>query len=829
MATFSPFKSEISFPGVTKEAAVPASYNNTDVIAPDFKLYIEGVQVPFESMSINQSYQGRPTADIQIPPESGLLDITKGYEPKVHIFYRDDNYGGDRLLFWGHIKANSYSRSRSQGSTSISFHCEHKNALMDQMTLDFTGWASRVNTNLADPSETGGNGAKPAAFSSVSMIIQALGGINGVSTDGERLVASNTDITNAPIDKLDKDLAKIETRLHGMPGVMMNVWNQIKKDAYKNKFDNIGSTKMYIPLYEEGISFFKRSSGHPVLEERLQGSKQAYCNIDNKLVNIIVPPYCRTSMTSAVQRELAVRNIENVVGFSGELTTVGALIMSIYGNSQYDMITLASPAEIAADPSTYVDKVNVQGVDKVAIETIIKPQIPFYYSPICNVLLPRMYSSIQVSQDEGSVPTRISASHEAMPRESSIATSFKGPASYREAVAYNALLKGVTKVTKLDLSTTKGYSYFIPSKYEQGLGIRHTKIAIPWWLVILAANKSVGGDLAKQEVTPTKGSLEYNEMIVTAAEWKTRYSFKVTEEDGTITTVKDNSKDGLNPFDPMNTSVLPHERIMFSTVDYEYSKRVASSRNGSIEAVFNPYIIPGYPMDVIDDSPNHPSFHGFCTSVTHTITSRSVSTSISMVAATTYAELSNFYISPLAPFLQSALNMTNGEIDAFKYANTPNGDSSSVTSTSSVLIQNPKAKATADRFYREVLGVGAAAPDDLIHFASGQAYALERAAGILKPIQTSGAVPVNVGKSTNFRETNDYYSTVGNLRLVSRPIESKESISYKFKYNFIDLTPIMYNSSFVNYVNPKLAQNLFLEPGASLFLDYMETEEFIKN
>lgn len=829
MATFSPFQSKLTFSEATKDKAVPASSNNTDVIALDFKLYIEGVQVPFESISISQSYLGRPTANIQIPPESGLLDINRGYEPKVHIFYKDDNYGGHRLLFWGIIKSNSYSRSRSQGSTSITFHCEHKNSLLDQMTLDFTGWTNRSNDISNPTSETGGAATKPPAFSSISMIIKALSGMNGVSEEKERLITTNADIANAPVDKIDLDLAKLETRYNGMPGVMLNIWNQVKKDGIKNKFDNLGTTKMYGPLFEEGISFFKRVSGHPVLEERLQGSKQPYCNIDGKMVNVIIPPYCRTAMTSAVQRELAVRNIENIVGFSGELTSIGALISNIYGNSQYDLLTLASPAEIAVDPNTFVDKVNVQGVEKMAIETIVKPQIPFYYSPICNVLLPRMYSSIQVNQDEGSVPTRISASHEAMPRVDSLATSFKGPASFREAVAYNALLKGVNKVTKLDLSTTKGYAYFIPSKYEQGLGIRHDKIAIPWWLVILAANKSIGGDLSKQEVPPVKSTREYNDMIVTSAEWKTRYSFKVMQNDGTITSTFDKAKEGLNPFDPLNTSVLPHERIMFSTIDYEYSKRVASSRNGFVEAIFNPYIIPGYPMDVIDESPNHPSFHGFCTSVTHTITSRSASTSIAMVAATTYAELSNYYVAPLAPFLQSALNMTNGEIDSIKYAGTPYGDSSSVKSTSSVLIQNPVAKNTADRFYREVLGVGAAAPDDLIHFASGRAYPLKREAGILVPQQTAGAAPVGGAHVKQAREDNDYYSSVGNLRLVSRPIESKDSISYKFSYNFIDLNPLMYNSSFVNYVNPKLAQNLFLEPGASLFLDYMETEEFIKN
>jgi hypothetical protein len=831
------YSSKLTYKGTTFGKPVDATKNNTDVIALEFKLYIEGVQVIFESISISQAYGTKPTADIQIPPESGLLDITKGYEPKVHIFYRDDNYGGDRLLFWGRITACSYSKSRQQGSAYITFHCEHKS----QLTLDFTGWASPQNETQLDPNIN--QGVKPAGFNSNAMIISAMAGVDGISTNAERIVPENLDIKTAPVNKLDSDLTLLEKRYWGMPGVAANLWNQIKKGGYMSQVNNLALSKMYIPLYEEGISFFKRMSGHPSLETKLQNSKEPYCNIDKNLVKIIIPPYCRTSMISAVQRELTVRNLGNMVGFSGELTSFDRLLGEFYFNNKYDIITLASPAEIEVDPAKYVDEVNKAGVEKMAIETIVKPQIPFYYSPTCNVILPRMYTGIQVNQDQGSVPTRITATHDAYPNEEStkMGVSFKGPPSFREAVALNSALSKATPSTSsttnlsgatspLDISSTKGNSFFIPGKYEQGMGIKHQKIALPWWLVILASDKSSQGPQGNQETSPKVGSEEYNDMIATAAEWESRYSLKITEEDGTVTNVPQASKKGLNPYDPLNKNIFPHERVMFSSIDYEYSQRVAASRNGTIEALFNPYVIPGYPMDVIDDSPNHPSFHGFCTGVTHTITSRSVYTTISFTNAVSYAELSNYYIPPVSPFLSSALKMTNAEFKEGA-ASATFGDLSVVKSTASVLIQNPKAKAQADIFYREVLGVGAAAPDDLLHFSTGRAYPVERRAGILIPKVLPGGdmTPDIKPRQRTARIEDDYYTSVGNMRLIARPIESKDSIGSKFEYNFIDLNPLMYNDSFVNYVNPKLAQNFFLEPGASLFLDYMDTEDFIKN
>jgi hypothetical protein len=834
MAGIEKFTSEITYSKKSNADPIASTKNNTDALAPEFKLYLEGVQIPFESISITQVYNGRPSAQIQVPPQSGLLDILRGYEPKVHVFYRDDNYGGDRLLFWGIVKGSTYSRSRSQGSTYIVFHCEHKNSVIDNITLDFTGWASSVSSSLTDPNQNSAN-LKAPAFNSTQMIIQAMAGVNGLAYNFDRIVESNSRVADANPALLDASFVKIERRFDGMPGVMVNLWNQAKKASYREKLNNPMMVKMSIPLVEEGIGYFKRMSGHPTLETKIQNSKQPYCNrIGGEEVKVIVPPYFRSSMISAVQAEISVSSISNQAQFSGELTTLEGMMRSLlYDGCRYDMLTLASPAEINANPEIYIDRVEEQGVEKSTIETIIKPQMPLYYSPTCNVLLPRMYSAISIQQSESSIPTRVSSAHEAMPVSTgpnSLSTSFKAPASFREAVAYNSYVTKPTATRELDIKATLGNSFHIPGKYEQGCGVRHEKIALPWWLAILATDRSSRGKGLNEEVMPSKGTPEYDDMIIMSAEWKKRHGVDIIEEDSSFT-VKDNVlKHKLNPYDPLNETIQPHERVLISTLDYEYTVRAASSKNGSVSGIFNPYVIPGYPIDIIDDSPNHPSFHAFCVAVTHTITSRSVATDISITNAVTYAELSNYYSPPVSPYLQTALKIVNGEINREMYNSKPIGDTSCVTKTSSVLIQNPEAKAVADRFYREVLGVGAAAPDDLIHFASNRAYPVQRKAGILLPMALAGndAPPSMKPDPRGYKQEVDYFSSVGNLRLVSRPIESKNSISEKFKYKFIDITPVMYNQSSVNYLNPKLASNFFLEPGASLFLDYMETQEFIK-
>ena len=838
MATFTPFSSLMEYSGVT-DPPVDPNQNNTDVIAPNVKLYIEGVQVPWNTISISQTYTELPTATVQIPPASGLMDIIRGYQPKVHIFFQDVNTGGDRLLFWGHIVNASYSKSRAgSGNSFISFQCAHKNALMMGFTLDFTGWADASVEVKTDPNIANlGTGVKLGLQGTDGMILRALAGINGIASTSQ-VINQSTAGTDIPVDLLDPSLADVQPRYYGMAGVVMNLWNQVKKASYSTIANsNPLMTKMYIPLIEEGIAFFKRFSGHSFIEGIIQNSKYPYCHVQGQPeTNVVLAPYFRSSLLSAFSGELAVRVANTIANFTHEIASFPSLIKVFLETSKYELITLASPAEIPVDVNETSDSYQDPGVPKIAVETIVKSEMHNYFSPICNVLLPRMWHSVEILQDDVATPTRMIAVHDAIPGQAGMqgmGTSFKGPASYREAVAYEYLIQQPTASKMLNLSQTTQNSYPIPSKYEQGCGVRPTRISLPWWLSILSGEKSSNGTGGNQEEYPTKGTSDYNTLMMLTADWNVRYAVDIIMQDGYVFKSNDINKTGLNPFSPTLTGIFPYQRLLITSLDYEFANRFAASRSGRIECLFNPYIIPGYPMDLVDDSPNHPSFHGFCTSVTHNITSRSISTSVGIAAATSYAELSNYYLPPVNSFLMTALNIVNGTFDQAAVDASTAGDTSPYSVVASTLLQNPVAKQTADLFYKDTLGVGAVAPDDLIHFSSGRAYPLVRlnATLIPKTVGTDPSQPPNFNHqmTTTGRESDDFYSSVGNFRLVSRQIESKDSIKTKFGVNFIDLGPTTYNSNYTNYLNPKLAQNFYLEPGASLFLDYMETSDFLNN
>lgn len=874
--------------------------NTTDIVFQNIKAYIEGVEVPIESCSITQAIGRLPSAEIQVPPQSGLMDIARYYQPKVHIFYTDANFGGDRLLFWGHITAVNFTRSQQTGTASIRFSCDHKNALMRQVTFEWSAGGAANITSGRTLTDTNPDQASAQVnnFNSEASIVRSLQGLTGLQTESKDLIdPSNKDVLQADPTKLSQRFKDFEQRLVGMPSVLMNLWNQVKLEVYANEKLNLIFSKIFVPLIEDGVRFFDRLSGHYFVENQINQSRVSHCNDQARpelsKYQTLLPPAFRLDIQSAVQTKLAISSLKNMMGFSGELMSFYDLFLSFYYGIEYEMLTLASPAEIPLDPTLIVDpddKTTLVSSTKMAIETVIKPQLPFYYAPICNVLLPTMYYDISVDQNEVDIPTRITAIDtspgQATNGGDALGLNYRAPQSIREAISRGRQIlqngQAGQANTPVTLKDTTGSSFNIPGKYELGRGIKHKKIMMPNWLSAMVSDYNQSRASNSDQEFPQQNTLEYKNLLNLHFAWIDRYGYQdVTDEYGEVVGRKrDNTLDTLDPYSS-KSDIMAYERLLFSTADFEYTKSVVSSKTGFVSALFNPYIVPGYPMDIIDNSPNHPSFHAMCASVTHSLSPRFIGTSVSFMAAITYAEMSNYYIQPIHPWLQNALKMVNvargdasttgsstdADASDVKQAPDPVTDNNSVgdddramrtevgkkeaadkrsasmsstdyglpadpaydsntgdvTSVQEGLIGNTRAKLVADQFYRGVLGVGAAEPSQLYDFYNGGALPVVRRNGIWE----EGSMDHNPLPSGG--EGNDNLTAMGGMRLVSRPIEGRRSIEAKFGIKFIDLTPQNYSGTSVAYENTILSNSKLLEPGASMFLDYEDITVLINS
>jgi hypothetical protein len=664
--------------------------SRTDVLYQEVKLYIEGIQVPFMAISVTSAIGAIPQATISIPPQVGLMEITRFYNPKVHIFYVDPIDGEEKLLFSGVVVSNSYTKSNDDAS--ITFQCQHRYIFMNEFLMDFSGWTQEL-TNQTAASEQATK--SPAMSSKYALALAMTGLFKDPSLRGNYVEVSQANVAadanllavglspNCSPAITPADLQGFENRLQGMPGILVNMWQQLKHFAYKQPEQNELMLQLYIPLIEDGLQFFKRLGGHVYIEEKIEQDRINPCpdkpSPEARNKPRIVAPSMRVFLRSAIQADLGVELISSLMQFSGELADLLSIYIKFLMGFDYEMIFLTSPAEVPQDPIFDVDGRLSSGIVKTdaeatyALDAIVKPQLPYYYSPICNVLYPNMVRSVSIAQDDYNIPTRINIKNNELPGATGGPnTNYRAPASIREAIAGFA---GTTKKEPVDTSTSNGTPVTNPDLvktgtrdmfemvvdvkgntvenltqnlqstlgsahsrvglFEQGRGVKFEKLLMPKWLSFYSA--SMFKETRGQDGWPSIDDTDNYQAIKDLAEgWATRYG---------------EGKAALNPWEPAS-GLKAYQRLLIAAADYQYAQAVARSRAGTVESIFNPYIIPGYPMDILDDTPNHPSFHAYCTSVTHTITASSISTSISFVSAMTYTELANYYMPGSHPWLQ---------------------------------------------------------------------------------------------------------------------------------------------------------------------------------
>lgn len=742
---------------------------SSDQIFQEFKLYIEGVQVPFINMSINQSMGNLPQATITIPPQAGLMDIARFYQPKVNIFFTERDTGIEKVLFTGLIIASSYSKTKDGGGNiGINFTCNHRYSLITECLVDYCGAIRDGGTNIGGTTP----GATMADIMNSSIAIQeALTGWTDIGTGVFPLEDYSDNTPVGPVqeglsrtDVLPSYLSTFSNRLIGMPGVFINYWNQLKRAAYNpNTTMYQGSFKMlYQPLIEDGLGFFKRLTGHMIIEESLNADRAEGCGPKGNK-NMLIPPSNQIFLKTAVQANMAVANLRQFMQNSNDVTNIYSIFQTFYQTMEYDIITLASPAEVLINPKQkqlYADGLTY------AVDTIVKPSLPFYFSPACNVLYPSMYTSISINYDEMSMPTRLNVLNlKDGGFAGSYGTHFRTPASIRSAIA--------AKNTPGDenLAHTTGPSYGAIGRYEMGRGIKYEPTSMPNWLSSLFTSAKINEKEGPTQGTTPVDTTKDDKYIKDIREgWNVRYP----------------GQEDMNPWDP-SSNIPPHQRVLFSTADYYFTKKFASTKAGNINCLFNPYIIPGYAMDVLEASPNLPSFHGLCVAVTHNISATSVSTQVSLAAAMTYTELANYYV----PFINPYLSVVLG-----------------VAANPTLVNNDENALSLANDFYTPTLGVTAVAPETLFNFSTGGAQSVKMSKGI---VVTDGARPLS---------SHSYEDDL--LTLCQRPIESKKDYADRFGLRFIDMIPQNYSATGVKYKDPKLSNGnpRKFEIGQSQFLTY---------
>lgn len=773
-----------------------------DHLYTDFRVYIEGIEVPFSSASVTTAMGDLPRATVYLPPYDGMAEIGKNYYPKVHIFYRDFNeaktpldiakegYGGEdgaayssdisadqasreayKQIFSGVAIGVSESKSISGGGANamVTLECVHPMYVLQEIALTFFGLgieglsANGANVDGSVKSSLMGSGT---AFTRI---------LRGVEKGVPGIYKSEKGGPSGEIHGLPTGAESRFEQLQGIPGAIVALWNTIKYDAYNLTGTNSSEAaeEMYIPLVEKGLHMFMRLTGHPIIESAIQNDRIQLGGVTDPtkgsmensvgVMKLITPPFSKTAgFATALVTEMVQSAMQEWMASYHKISFAN-LMAEFLNFCHYSIAILNSPA-VKWDGSI--------------VETILKPNMPFYYSPICNVILPYMYDSFSINFSNFDIPSRMvfmSGLEKGDAGNTPVQLQYIAPHSVRinQAANLNATMMAYTSKVGV---------------YEWGTGIRPEIAQFPMWYSLLNTKHNSGGkggkipssaesdDNSKHPASSSDEGIPLKTPTTTVFEWDKAaagfYAKKIpVEKTNEISKYSKAYRKAypagaanMNPWGEAS-GLSDNQRMGFAIADKEYAMAHTKSRSGQVSGVFNPYIIAGYPMDVIDPSPQRDSYHGFCSSVTHSIDAAGYSnTAIGMVSVMTFTELSSCFIPTVDPWLAQVLALDEDPR----------------------IFSNMTAYKAACRFYGEVLGVGAANPVMLQDLNTGEASPITRKGGVWDVGSTDQAAKDGVDTAYNL-----YYSTLGNLNLVARNIVSLPTVERDYcseGQKFVDIS-----------------------------------------
>lgn len=795
---------KLGIPNKSAEQIAYESKSKFGIMAPEFRVYIEGVQVPFETIYINDNYGQIPTASITLPYLPFLQEIGRNYPAKVHIFFRDivaeryhfnrrgDVEGNDtedyefRVAFIGVIKGATYQKNKNPfgASSTISFQCQHKNYVASEISMAF----AQFNVNDASVERFGDSVGSTAGMSAFNPTMVAQQAMQGVDVSGEKIfnpiamvdkigsTEAAKDAENFDTSGVPKSMGNYYEQFSGVPGVILRLWNLMCLDAYQHRYQKDFMSRIYIPLMSK-IKYFEGMVGHPIVEnhmeaKRVKPEKTVTAPPSSTQLDPLNPLGAGVSETTAfgaIATQAAESAMLAGLNQSTGSTTFDQLYNGLLQNMLYESVTLCSPAmRLAGSKDIEVDpNMEFVGHSEVVapVETIIRPLMPMYFSPRCNVIYPRMYSSVQINDLYDDAPTRINARMPDVTQSTGnpIANRYRSPKNVREATfnRIKDLIKDksvmMDEYQKANLEEgflgTVNMFHETPASHEMGRGVKSRIEEMPQWLMYIVETVEEG-DAAKD--SPKE---------------KTRRDFR---------------------------------KMLMDYTDYLYSLANSSYRSGGVSCCYNPYIIPGYPMDVVDPSQDRPSHHAFCTSVTHVISSMEARTEVGFSNAMTYEELYAYSTPTALPWLEELLKISKKE------------DNVTGSTYTSIVNASEEARAAANQYYLEVLGVGAAFVDDLSEYKYSES---ETSDGIKE-------VKANVD------------SLEDSLAACRRSIQTKASVEALYGLKFINtkgLPALMSNGKVLRDYpfrppvtkpgdttkdNYMLFTPAFAKPGHSMFLDY---------
>ena len=229
------------------------------------------------------------------------------------------------------------------------------------------------------------------------------------------------------------------------------------------------------------------------------------------------------------------------------------------------------------------------------LQTILyKPQALFVLPPICNVIWPSMYTVFSYSRNYKSIPTRlfvragierlVFSSREETAVSELVAQYFWAPEDLRKEIEGT----GKKVETEYDILNRYAWTYTDTVKLKEEIDLHRS---------LLKAVSRQETDVGVRLSQPAN-----NEFFTRYTEWLIAGDYTGQTKDYPYLNKVENAKDKIGQL-----------------ADYELARQQFETQAVSMVMVFNPYLVPGFPILIMDKAESGMHVYGYVSDIAHTI------------------------------------------------------------------------------------------------------------------------------------------------------------------------------------------------------------------
>lgn len=338
-------------------------------IYQNYKLFIEGEECPFESVTISYGVGGIPEMIIQLVPYHILRKL--GERTKAHLYFLDPIDGQLRLLFDGEIRGEGYIKTPS--SRTLTYSVTHVSHYLDEILISFKDpWTFGLQSLGATKSP-----------SSLQVYLQERATTNTI-IEQYFSAASLKDVKGKSFHDFFKNF--ITLILSGEEKEINDISEQLKDSsistAKKEKLE--GQLKELKEKQPEAIRFFIAKAKEWNLFDRITVLPQQTGGLPDAAFTL--EDFIKDEELLKFWREIGITT-------SGGVYSIFQLFNKVFQQIFYVPVVIPTP---------YYKGQALQSI-------LYKPQSLFVSPPLCNVIWPSMYNSFSYSRDFKAQPTRMFA------------------------------------------------------------------------------------------------------------------------------------------------------------------------------------------------------------------------------------------------------------------------------------------------------------------------------------------------------------------------------------------------------------------------------------